>query len=254
MKRRTVSLCLIARDEEGAIGLAIKSALALVDEVIVVDTGSRDNTRIIAEGYGARIVEFAWRDDFAAARNAALDEAFGDWVLILDADERLEPLRPVDFQRLLANETAAGYRVERVDARTDTVAAFVRCDCSAISPKCASGIRSTSRSRRPWPAGPPNAAWRSSTPRSSSCTRGPPRRGWPTVASATSASCAAPSRSIRPNRTSITSWRAKAWSRSTTRCCRSPASPPRWRRWSAPGRRRWPCRPPSGAVCPTAPT
>jgi tetratricopeptide (TPR) repeat protein len=123
MKRRTVSLCLIARDEESAIGQAIKSALALVDEVIVVDTGSRDNTRIIAEGYGARIVDFAWRDDFAAARNAALDEAFGDWVLILDADERLEPLRPVDFQRLLANETAAGYRVERVDARTDAVAA-----------------------------------------------------------------------------------------------------------------------------------
>jgi tetratricopeptide (TPR) repeat protein len=112
MKRRTVSLCMIARDEEASIGLAIKSALALVDEVVVVDTGSRDNTRIIAEGYGARIVDFAWRDDFAAARNAALDEAFGDWVLVLDADERLEPMRPVDFQRLLGNERVGGYRVE----------------------------------------------------------------------------------------------------------------------------------------------
>ncbi len=111
MKRRTVSLCVIARDEEGAIGQAIKSALALVDEVIVVDTGSRDNTRIIAEGYGARVVDFAWRDDFSAARNAALNEAYGDWILVLDADERLDPLRPVDFQRLLACERAAGYRV-----------------------------------------------------------------------------------------------------------------------------------------------
>ena len=75
MKRKTVSLCLIARNEEATIGMAIKSVLALVDEVIVVDTGSDDNTRIIAEGYGARVLDVAWEDDFAAARNAALAEA-----------------------------------------------------------------------------------------------------------------------------------------------------------------------------------
>ncbi len=121
MKRRTVSLCMIARDEEASIGLAIKSALALVDEVVVVDTGSRDNTRIIAEGYGARIVDFSWRDDFAAARNAALEEAFGDWVLVLDADERLQPLRPIDFQRLLNAESAAAYRIELAGRRLDAV-------------------------------------------------------------------------------------------------------------------------------------
>ncbi len=59
MKRNTVSLCLIARDEEATIGMAIKSVLALVDEVIVVDTGSQDNTRIIAEGYGAKVLRRA---------------------------------------------------------------------------------------------------------------------------------------------------------------------------------------------------
>ena len=75
MKRKTVSLCMIARDEEACIGKAIKSALALVDEIVVVDTGSRDNTRIIAEGYGARIVDEVWHDDFASARNAALAAA-----------------------------------------------------------------------------------------------------------------------------------------------------------------------------------
>lgn len=112
MKRRTVSLCMIARDEEASIGQAIKSALALVDEVIVVDTGSRDNTRIIAEGYGARIIDCEWRDDFAAARNAALEEAFGDWILVLDADERLQPMRPIDFQRLLNVDRVIGYRIE----------------------------------------------------------------------------------------------------------------------------------------------
>ena len=111
MKRQTVSLCLIARDEEATVGMAIKSALALVDEVIVADTGSRDNTRIIAEGYGARVVDVPWEDDFSAARNAALDQASCDWILVLDADEILQPLRPVEFQRLLQDPAAAGYRL-----------------------------------------------------------------------------------------------------------------------------------------------
>ncbi len=111
MQRNTVSLCLIARDEEATIGMAIKSVLALVDEVIVVDTGSQDNTRIIAEGYGAKVFDVPWSDDFSAARNAALDQATGKWILVLDADEFLEPVRPVEFQRLLHDPAAAGYRL-----------------------------------------------------------------------------------------------------------------------------------------------
>ena len=119
MKRKTVSLCLIARDEEATIGAAIKSVLALVDEVIVVDTGSRDNTRIIAEGYGARVLEVPWNDDFAAARNAGLDEALCDWILVLDADECLQPSRPVEFQRYLHDPQVAGYRVRIVSPREE---------------------------------------------------------------------------------------------------------------------------------------
>ncbi len=111
MKRKTVSLCMIARDEEASIGRAIKSTLALVDEIIVVDTGSRDNTRIIAEGYGARVLDHRWQDDFAAARNLALAEATCDWILVLDTDEQLQSLRPVEFQRLLHERHVIGYRV-----------------------------------------------------------------------------------------------------------------------------------------------
>lgn len=117
MKRKTVTLCMIARDEEASIGKAIKSALALVDEIIVVDTGSRDNTRIIAEGYGARVIDFPWRDDFAAARNAALAEATCDWILVLDTDEQLQGVRPVEFQRLLHERLAIGYRFRLVNDR-----------------------------------------------------------------------------------------------------------------------------------------
>jgi tetratricopeptide (TPR) repeat protein len=117
MKRKTVSLCMIARDEESSIGKAIKSVLALVDEIIVVDTGSRDNTRIIAEGYGARVIDFPWREDFAAARNAALAEASCDWILVLDTDEQLQGVRPVEFQRLLHERLAVGYRVRLMTDR-----------------------------------------------------------------------------------------------------------------------------------------
>lgn len=111
MNRQTTTLCIIARDEEACIGQAIKSALAVVDEIVVADTGSDDNTRLIAEGYGARVIDVPWRDDFSAVRNAALDEARCDWVLVLDADERLQPIRPVAFQKLLADCDVAGYRL-----------------------------------------------------------------------------------------------------------------------------------------------
>ncbi len=115
MKRQTVTLCIIARDEEATIGTTIKSVLALVDEVIVADTGSRDSTAIIAEGYGARVVEAPWEDDFAAARNRTLEMASGDWILVLDADEFMQSIRPVDFQRLLHDPAVAAYRVDVTD-------------------------------------------------------------------------------------------------------------------------------------------
>ncbi len=123
MKRKTVSLCVIARDEEATIGMVIKSVLALVDEVIVVDTGSRDNTRIIAEGYGARVIDVPWEDDFSAVRNTALSEASCDWVLVLDADEYLQPVRPVEFQRLLHDPVAAGYRLRMISTEINEVEA-----------------------------------------------------------------------------------------------------------------------------------
>lgn len=126
MKRKTVSLCILARDEEANIGQAIKSALAVVDEIVVGDTGSEDNTRLIAEGYGARVLDVPWHDDFAEARNALLEAAGCDWVLVLDADERLQPMRPVELQRLLSDEAVAGYRAEVLDEGRNEPVAQVR--------------------------------------------------------------------------------------------------------------------------------
>jgi tetratricopeptide (TPR) repeat protein len=84
-----VSATLIVRDEAAVLGDCLRSLRDIVDEVVVVDTGSRDASRQIALEYGARIFDFPWRDDFSAARNHALDRATGDWALYIDADERV---------------------------------------------------------------------------------------------------------------------------------------------------------------------
>ena len=84
-----LSLCLIAKDEARQIERCLASVRDVVDELIVVDTGSRDATPAIAAALGAHVSSAPWSDDFAAARNASLARATGDWVLVLDADEAL---------------------------------------------------------------------------------------------------------------------------------------------------------------------
>ena len=88
-----LSLCMIVRDEEARLGNCLESVRGLVDEIVVVDTGSVDGTIALAEKHGARIGHFEWCDDFAAARNASLAMATGDWILWLDADDLL----PVEY-------------------------------------------------------------------------------------------------------------------------------------------------------------
>ncbi len=82
-----LALVLIARDEARCIARCLKSARPYVDEMIVLDTGSVDDTAAIAADLGARVERFDWIDDFAAARNTALALSDADWNLILDADE-----------------------------------------------------------------------------------------------------------------------------------------------------------------------
>lgn len=83
----TVSACLIVKDEEGRLPAALRS-VAFCDEIVVVDSGSRDRTPELARAAGARVIEQPWLG-FAAQRNVALDQATCDWVLELDADERV---------------------------------------------------------------------------------------------------------------------------------------------------------------------
>lgn len=87
--RRRLALVVIARDEAARIGRLLDSVRPWVDEMLVLDTGSRDDTAQVAREHGARVQAFAWCDDFAAARNQALALAGADWHLVLDADEWL---------------------------------------------------------------------------------------------------------------------------------------------------------------------
>ncbi|MGE0135742.1 MAG: glycosyltransferase family 2 protein [Dehalococcoidia bacterium] len=87
MARRTLSACIITQDEEARLPAALRS-LAFCDEVIVVDSGSTDRTREIARDAGAVVIENPW-PGFGAQRNVAIDHAHGDWVVEVDADERI---------------------------------------------------------------------------------------------------------------------------------------------------------------------
>lgn len=85
----TISLCMIVKNEEAVIKRCLESVKEVVDEIIVVDTGSRDRTKEIAEEEGAQVYQFPWIDDFAAARNFSFSKAAMDYCLWLDADDVL---------------------------------------------------------------------------------------------------------------------------------------------------------------------
>lgn len=87
MNNDTISLCMIVKNEEQCLERCLESAKHVVDEIIIVDTGSTDRTKQIASRYTQHVYDFEWTEDFAAARNYAIDRAKGTYILQLDADE-----------------------------------------------------------------------------------------------------------------------------------------------------------------------
>jgi len=85
----SLSLCMIVKNEAATLSKCLSSVRKVVDEMVVVDTGSIDRTPYIAKQFGAKVHHFQWSNNFSAARNAALKYVTGDWVLVLDADEAL---------------------------------------------------------------------------------------------------------------------------------------------------------------------
>ena len=86
---QAISLCMIVKNEEKNVPACLSSLKPVVDEIIVVDTGSTDRTVDMATIFGARVLSFAWNGNFSTARNFALTAARGNWILVMDADEVL---------------------------------------------------------------------------------------------------------------------------------------------------------------------
>lgn len=93
-----LTLSMIVKNEEKMLPGCLESVRGLVDEIIIVDTGSTDRTIEIAKSYGAKVHNFTWNDDFAAARNESLKHCTGKWILYLDADERIRPINNEKFK------------------------------------------------------------------------------------------------------------------------------------------------------------
>jgi radical SAM superfamily enzyme YgiQ (UPF0313 family)/glycosyltransferase involved in cell wall biosynthesis/ADP-heptose:LPS heptosyltransferase/predicted O-methyltransferase YrrM len=104
--RASLSLCMIVKNEEQYLPRCLHSIAPVVDEMIIVDTGSTDRTKNIAVAYGAKLYDFSWNDDFSEARNASLAKASGDWIFVLDADELVSPLDYPALENILRKKKA----------------------------------------------------------------------------------------------------------------------------------------------------
>lgn len=110
--KNEVSLCMIVKNEEDYLPACLQSVKDVVDEIIIVDTGSQDKTVEIAQKFGAKVYYFKWNNNFSEARNESLKYASKDWILIMDADDEFYPEDKRALKVLLSgklNENAVYY-------------------------------------------------------------------------------------------------------------------------------------------------
>ncbi len=100
---------MIVKNEANCLPRCLESAANHVDEIVVVDTGSEDDTVAIAERFTERVLHYTWHDHFADARNEALRHATGDWLVVLDADEVIEPAGWETIRAAIAETTMDGF-------------------------------------------------------------------------------------------------------------------------------------------------
>jgi hypothetical protein len=112
---------MILKNEEENLKNCLSKVANFVDEIIVVDTGSNDNTKIIASEFTDKIYDFKWCNDFSKARNFSISKATNDWIIILDADEFIINFNKnsvYEFIRNLSNKNKVG-RIQRINIMED---------------------------------------------------------------------------------------------------------------------------------------
>ncbi len=123
---QTISLCMITKNEEKYLGDCLNLVKDIVDEIIIVDTGSTDNTKKIAKNFGAKIFDFKWNDDFSEARNESLKHATKDWILVLDVDEIINKDDLEKIKEIVKdNENSAFLFLQKNYTNDTSVAGFV---------------------------------------------------------------------------------------------------------------------------------
>ncbi|MBT2290147.1 glycosyltransferase [Paenibacillus albidus] len=114
MEKPSISLCMIVKNEEEYLPKCLSSVMRIVDEIIIVDTGSADNTVSIANNFGAKVIHMPWEDSFAAARNRSIEEATGDWILWMDADEEMDMDEADKLKELLTRDAIREHSIEGI--------------------------------------------------------------------------------------------------------------------------------------------
>ena len=115
----TVTAALIVKNEEAHLDRCLSSLKGIVDEIVVVDTGSNDRTIEIAQKHGAKIGHFEWCNDFSAARNASLERATGNWILWIDADEEFVSSGAALIKNAVTRPHFGGFAIEIVNFTAD---------------------------------------------------------------------------------------------------------------------------------------
>lgn len=116
MKTPFLTVCIITKNEEKFIGGCISSVMSVADEIIIVDSFSSDKTKTISLKFPVRFFERKWSNDYSAARNYAIDQARGEWILFLDADERLKNSEAlIKTLRKKPSKNIGGFLLERRD-------------------------------------------------------------------------------------------------------------------------------------------
>lgn len=131
-----LSCAMIVKNEERYLERCLKSIIDTVDEIIVVDTGSTDNTIEIAKQYGAAVYKFKWCDDFSSARNYSLDQTTGDWIIVIDADEYMSKNYRAEIEHFIHQHPNAVGKIKQLNRTlTDDVEIRSECNLTRLFPK-----------------------------------------------------------------------------------------------------------------------